>query len=70
MSLKSGRYRVIAKDESLNAGLLAEELQRSPVAVTGVKFQGNRLVTLNLTPGTWVFFATYGRPIEVSVTPN
>jgi hypothetical protein len=70
VSLKTGRYRIVVNDESPDAGFLLGQLNRSPATITGIKFRGRRLMTLNLTPGEWVFFSTSAEGTDFLVTAS
>jgi hypothetical protein len=57
-NLKSGRYTFAVVDKATQDGFTVQELRKLPVTVSSVKFVGRRSVSVDLTPGQWLFYAT------------
>ena len=55
--LEAGRYAIVVEDRSTQRGFFVQKRGKSAVAVAGVRFTGKRTVVVNLTAGTWRFYA-------------
>jgi hypothetical protein len=54
-TLSAGSYRVAVTDRSRTAGLVVAKAGHAGRSLTGVRYVGKRLVSLDLTPGRWRF---------------
>jgi hypothetical protein len=57
VSLPSGTYEIAVADDFAKAGLSIEKRGLAAQKLTGVAFKGRRTVTVDLTDGTWVYYA-------------
>ncbi len=66
--LQAGRYSIVVDDRSAQRGFFVQKRGKSAVAVAGVRFTGKRTVVVNLTAGTWSFYAqaSHATPFLVS----
>jgi hypothetical protein len=58
VSVEAGRYEIVIRDASRRGGFYLKRLGGRPVALSGVSFTGTRVAHLDLSAGTWTFFAT------------
>ena len=58
VSVEAGRYEIVIKDASSGGGFYLKRAGARPVALSGVSFTGTRVAHLDLSVGTWTFYAT------------
>jgi hypothetical protein len=56
-SLKAGAYELTVEDEDTRAGFTVQKLHQHPLALSGPSFVGRKTRRLELTPGTWIYYA-------------
>ena len=66
--LEAGRYSIVVEDRSARRGFFVQKQGRSAVAVAGARFTGKRTVVVNLTAGTWRFYAQASHPTAFLVS--
>ena len=67
-SVAAGRYEIVIRDASRRGGFFVERPGGRPVALSGVSFIGTRVARLDLSAGTWTFFARKGNEESFLVT--
>lgn len=58
VSVEAGRYEIVIRDASRRGGFYLKRPGGRAVALSGVSFTGTRVAHLDLSAGTWTFFAT------------
>ncbi len=66
--LEAGRYSIVVEDRSARRGFFVKKQGRRAVAVAGARFTGKRTVVVNLTAGTWSFYAQASHPTAFRVS--
>jgi hypothetical protein len=68
VSLPSGTYEIAVADDCAKAGLSIEKRGLAAHTLTGVAFKGRRTATVDLTDGTWVYYAKSDEKTSFVVT--
>jgi hypothetical protein len=58
-SLQAGRYTVTVTDKSRASGFTLQEINRTPVVVTGAAYRGTRSESVVMTAGQWFFYPSF-----------
>jgi len=58
--IREGRYRIAVDDRTSKRGFTLAKADKKPVDLTRPAFVGKHTVTLNLTPGRWLFYSASG----------
>lgn len=58
VSLAAGVYEIVVADESADAGFTLAKLHQRAVELSGASFVGKRTAKVDLTAGSWSFYAT------------
>ena len=57
-TLRAGRYRIEVTDRSATSGFMLQEIHSPPITLTGAAFVGTRSLTVDLSAGQWLFYAS------------
>ncbi len=58
-SLVSGRYTVTVTDRSTKSGFVLQEIHQPAITISPAGHVGTRTVTVDMSPGQWVFYPTF-----------